>query len=258
MNSSYLLNIVLNSMNLVLLPLLVSYPLAAIDTIPLNRTFNLIECYDGQLYLAPRIGQSIFSLVAPDSLDPISFTDDISYRIRNFKMTPFAIYINRGKVIEKFFVASGNKEIIYTSGDISSFTMTPAEEVILADRQTRELIFLDFTNQVKFKIENVNVEDVVWCDTMVYALTTSAINQYDEHGNLIDARPIPEQCTRIFVADRKIFVFTEQSNYMYQLDIDWRRIEFPLTISDICATNKSYIVLNGTGNILHIYSRDDF
>lgn len=245
-------------MNLVLLTFLVSHPLAAADTIALSRNCNRIECYEGQLYLAPRVGQSIFRIVAPDSLNPVSFTDDINYRIRGFKMTPFAIYMNRGTAIEKFFVASGKKEIIYTSGNISSFTMTPAEEIILADRQTRQLIFLDFTNQIKFKIENLNVEDVVWSDTTVYALTMSAINQYDEHGNLLDIRPVPEGCNHIFVADRTVFVFTEQSNYMYRADVDWRRIELPVTISDICATNKAYIILNGIGNILHFYSRYDF
>jgi hypothetical protein len=245
-------------MNLLFFPLLVAQSLTTTNAIPLNRTCNRVECYDEKIFLAPRIGQSIFSLVERDSLDPISFTDDVNYRIRDFKITPFAIYINRGNALEKFYVTSGKKEIIYESGDISSFTLTPAEEIILADRQTRELIFLDFANQFKFKIGNLSVEDVVWDDTIAYVLTTNTLNQYDEHGNLIDTRPIPEQCSRILVADRKIMIFSEQRDYIYESDTDWRRIGLSLTISDICATNKVYIILNGLGNTLYLYSRDDF
>jgi len=210
------------------------------------------------LFLAPRIGKSIFELVAQDSLRPISFTDEVNYRIYDFQMTPFTIYINRGTALEKFYITSGKKETIYTSPDIVSFTLTPADEIVLADRQSRELIFLDFTYQVKFKIENISILDVQWHDTLVYALTKNHILIYDEYGNLFESRSIPEPSSRLIVDDGRIVLFTEQHNYVHQVNGEWRRTELPFTISDMCIKSGAFVILDGNGNNIYSFSRDDF
>ncbi|KPK73821.1 hypothetical protein AMJ87_00455 [candidate division WOR_3 bacterium SM23_60] len=232
------------------------------STIPaslqLPRVFNRLECFNNKLFLAPRIGKSISELVTRDSLRPIPFTDEVNYRIYDFRLTPFTIYINRGTALEKFYIASGKKETIYTSPDIVSFTLTPADEIVLADRQSRELIFLDFAYQVKFKIENISILDVQWHDTLIYALTKNRILIYDEYGNLFEKRSIPEPGNRIIVDHDQIILFTEQDNCVHQLNDEWRRIEFPFGISDLCVKKDTFVILDGNGDNLHILSHDDF
>jgi hypothetical protein len=244
-------------MKILLLILLSAQP-AESEAIALGRRFNRIECYNNKLYLSPRIGQSIAQFVSKDSLNLISITDEINYRIYGFMITPFAIYINRGTALEKFFPNSSRKEVIFRSPDISSFSLTPGDEIVLGDRQTHELIFLDFTYQVKFKIENINIEDIQWHDTLIYALAANRIYIYDEYGNLIENRLLPEPCNRMVVGDHDILVFAEQNNYLYRAGVEWRRIELPFAISDICIKNNSFIILDGSRNYLHSYSRDEF
>jgi hypothetical protein len=242
----------------IILAILLSSQATDSGAIALSRRFNRIECYSSKLYLSQRIGQSIARFVSKDSLDLISITDEINYRIYDFKIAPFAIYINRGTALEKFFLNSGRKEVIFISRDISSFSLTPDDEIVLGDRQTHELIFLDFTYKVKFKVENINIEDIQWHDTLIYALTANRILIYDEYGNLIDKMKTPEPCNRMVVDDHDMLIFTEQNNYLYRAGVEWRRIELPFVISDICMKKDIFIILDGSRNYLHSYSRDDF
>lgn len=224
----------------------------------LPRNFSRVECYGDKLFLAPRISTSIFEVVTQDSIRPLSFTDEVNYRIYDFRITPFAIYINRGDALEKFFIASGRKEVVYRSRDISSFALTPADEIIIADRETQELIFLDFLYQVKFTIANVQILDIQWRDTLIYALSPKRIYVYDEYGNLIDNIPTPEWSDRIVTDHSDILVFTEQNNYIYRAGVEWQKIEFPFAVSDICLQKNSIAILDGTGHFLYRYHRDEF
>jgi hypothetical protein len=243
-------------MSSLLLLLLISQPTPT-ESVGLPRNFSRLQCFSGRLYLSPRIGKSVFEFITEDSLRPISFTDEINYRIYDFRVTPFVIYTNRGTALEKFFLASGKKEVIYQSRDISSFALTPDDEVVLADREKHELIFLDFFYRVKFKIENVYIEDMQWQDTLLYALSTNSIHLYDEYGNMIDKIPIPERSNRIIVSGDDILLFTEQEDYLH-FGSHWFSVEFPFTISDICVKDNRIFVLDGAGNNLHTYSRDRF
>ncbi|MGD8978969.1 MAG: hypothetical protein PVI51_01090 [candidate division WOR-3 bacterium] len=243
---------------MILLLLLLSSQPAEIESWALGRRFNRMECQDNDLFLAPRIGQSITQRITADSLRLITVTDQINYRIYDFRMAPFAIYINRGSALDKFFTNSGQRETIYASRNISSFDLTPDDEIVLSDRQTRELIFLDFAYEVKFKIENIGIEDIQWHDTLIYALAATRIHIYDEHGNLIEQRAIPESSNRMVVGDDMILIFTEQNKHLYRAGAEWRRIEFPYAISDICIKNNSVLILDGSRNYLHSYNRDDF
>ena len=244
-------------MKILLLLILTAQP-PELEATALGRRFSRIECFNNKIYLSPRIGQGISEFVSTDSLIPISFTDEVNYRIYDFKMSPFAIYINRGNGLEKYFIASGRRETIYTAADISSFALTPGDEIVLCDRRTRELIFLDFTYRVKSKIDNVYIEDIQWHDTLIYALTASRILVFDEYGNLIEKIATPEPCNRIVVDRKDMLIFTEQNNYIYRAGIEWRKIELPFAVSDICIKSNLFIILDGSRNYLHSYSRDDF
>ncbi len=243
---------------LLLITILLTSQATASETISLGRRYNRIECYGNKLYLSQRIGQGITQLLGEDSMNVISITDEVNYRIYDFKLAPFAIYINRGTALEKFFINSGRKEVIFRSSDISSFTLTPDDEIVLSDRQRKELISLDFTYQVKFKIENINIEDIQWHDTLIYALTASRIRIFDEYGNLVDKISLPETCNRMIIGDSDILVFNEQSTYLYIAGAEWRRIDLPFAILDICIKDKTFIILDGSNNNLHSYSRDEF
>lgn len=228
------------------------------DTISLDRTFSSLACYNNQLFVAPRIGQSIFNVITSGKLNAIPVTDEVNYRIHGFEITPFAIYINRGIAIEKYYISYGQKETVYTSRDISAFTIIPSDEIILADRQTHEIIFLDFAYEEKFRIDNVKVEDLQWYEGTVYALTKNSIHIYDEYGNLLEKRPIPERLDRIHVYDERVLLYSESSNHVYRLDTEWEKIILPFSISDMCTEDKLLVILDGTGTIIYLYNRNDF
>jgi hypothetical protein len=228
------------------------------DSILLDKTFSSLECYNTQLFVAPRIGQSIFSITTSNELNAIPVTDDVNYRIYSFEITPFAIFINRGIAIEKYYISYGQKEIVYTSRDISAFTITPSDEIILADRQTHEIIFLDFAYEEKFRIDNVKVEDLQSLEGTVYALTKNNIHIYDEYGNLLEKKPIPERLNRIYVYDESVLLYSKSSNHVYRLDTEWEKKTLPFSISDMCIENNLLVILDGTGTILYLYNRNDF
>ncbi|MBE0431962.1 hypothetical protein IBX73_00700 [candidate division WOR-3 bacterium] len=228
------------------------------DSIVLERRLCRIEYFEGTLYGAPCIGTSIFRFSALDESNPISFTDDVNYRIRGFKPTPFALYINRGTSIEKYYPAAGVRETVYAAGDIVSFDLTDAEEVILADRQKQELIFLDFAFQKKYVIANIAVEDLQWRDGLLYVLAKNRIHLYDEHGNLVETKAIPERCNRIRATTDELLIFSEKARCVFKSDTAWSRIELPFTVLDICEKNDGFLILDGPGATLYICRRSSF
>lgn len=228
------------------------------DSIVLPGNFTRTVCCDGILYLAPGIGTSIFRFHTPNNLNALSFTDDVNYRIRGFKLTPFAFYINRGTALEKYYPASGKRELVYAAKDISSFDLTPAEEIILGDRRHRALFFLDLEYRIRFKIENISVEDLQWHDDVLYVLTRNSVNTFDEHGNQIEKKAIPDRCDRIIVSDRQLLIFTAGTNYLFKADSTWLRKELPFTISDVCMKDDSIVILDGAGSTLYILDQNDF
>jgi hypothetical protein len=226
-----------------------------VDIIYLDREFNRIELYDGTLYLAPFIGTSIFKFTELKNLSAISFTDDVNYRIHNFHITPFAIYLNNGKSIEKFYRTQGVKEMIYSSQDITTFIVTPSEEVICTDRMKRELIFLDFTNTIKFKETDIQIKDLQIFDNDIYALTHNSIVLFDEYGNAIDKKQIPEKCDRILVDSVALFLFSSNKKYCYTINGDVQKIEYSHSIRDMCIHDGHLVILDGNGSRLYFYNK---
>lgn len=227
------------------------------DPITLPVRLCRIEYFQGTLYGAPCVGTSIFRFIGSGRIDPISFTDDVNYRVRGFKPTPFALYINRGPSIEKYYPASGARESVWAAGDITAFDLTDADEVILADRQARELIFLDFAFQKKHVIPDIACEDLQWHDGRLYALTRNRIHVYDEHGNLLETMQVPERADRLRVAAGDLLVFSERARYIFRGGPAWSRIALPFAVLDICARDDGFLILDGIGTTVHIYPRGD-
>ncbi len=228
------------------------------DSIFLGRELNRIEIYNNNIYCAPFIGKSIFILDESKKLTPTTFTDDENYRIYDFRITPFAIYLNNGNAIEKFYFASGKKERIYSSSYISSFVITSSEEVILSDRQRRKLIFLDFINRVKFIIDDLIIKDLYLTDDVIYILTQNSILFCDEYGNLFEEKKIPEKFGRFFVHNKKVIIFSSEKKYLYILNTDWQKIELTHGLRDIVANNDFFVMLDENGTTLYFYSISDF
>ena len=238
-----------------MMPLLFLFFLEPIHEIHLDRELNSIEIYNNKIYCAPRTGMSIFELTESEDLHAISFTDDVNYRIYDFYVTPFAIYLNNGRSIEKFYFTSGVKETVYSATDISSFILTPADEIILADHQMRELVFLDFTNSVKFKEPNITIKDLQFVNGIIYTLTKKNIILFDEFGNILGEKKIPEKLNHIFVEDADIFLFSPKKKYFYRFGDDWEKVEFLHGITDMCSNNQSIVILDGSGSYLYFYNK---
>ena len=244
-------------MQIALLCILLSSCTEPVDSMIFGRRFNGIEYHHNCLYAAPLIGKSIFQIYDSDSLRAFSFTNEVNYQIRDFRVTPFALYINRGIALEKYYISRGIKETVFSSNDISSFDLSTAGEIVLADRERRELLFLDFTYQLKFKIENISAEDLTWHEDLLYVLTRSAIHIYDEYGNFIEKRPTPEVCHRIKSINEKIVVFIERAHYIYIAEEDWVKKEFSYAVLDISECRESLIILDGNGTVIRFLDRND-
>ncbi len=232
--------------------------ISAGEAVTLTGNFDRMECHQSMLYLAPAIGTSIYRCQGSNNLSSFIFTDDVNYRIRSFEITPFAFYINRGTALEKFYPVSGKKETVFTAGDITSFALTTAEEVIVADRQTRELLFLDRDHRIRFKIENVSADDIQWYDSLLYVLARNGIYVYDEHGTQVERRPIPQRCDRIIVSDRHLLIFAANADHLFKAESIWVKKELPYAIADICVKDDSIVILDGTGTTLYFLDRNDF
>jgi hypothetical protein len=232
--------------------------LEPIDTIPLKKEFNRIEIYRSAIYCAPFIGKSIFVLDESQNLKPITFTDDVNYRIYDFFITPFAIYLNNGRSIDKFYLASGVKENSYSSTDINTFVITPSEEIIFSDRQKHELIFLDFTNNIKFKKVDLKIDDLYSIENTIYILTKNNVLICDEYGNVIEEKEIPEKLNRIVVDSTSVIIFSPYEKYLYKLNENWEKIEFSHDILDITANDEIIVILSENGTALYIYSKSNF
>lgn len=241
-----------------MIPLLFLISLEPIETIDLDKECNRIVMYDATVYCAPHTGMSIFELTKTKKFRAISFTDNLNYRIYDFAITPFAIYLNNGRSIDTFYFSSGTKETIYSARDISAFTLTSSLEVVCADNEAREIVFLDFTNRVKYKEPDVTIKDLQFAHGTISALTKKNIILFDEHGNTLEKIKIPERLNNIFVNSTNTFLFSPTKNYVYILKDGWKKIDFVHSITDISGNNQVIVILDGSNSRLFFYNKSDF
>lgn len=222
-------------------------------SIRFDKTYKTMETYGNKIYLAQFIGKSIYAVDDSKKIGTITFTDDPNYRIEDFSVTPFAIYLNNGTTLEKYYIALGIKEEIFRADDISSFTITSSEEVILSDRHEHELTFLDFTHNVRLAISDINAKDLYYTGDVLYVLTMNELHLYDEHGNFIEKMAIPEKCTNIAVKDSIIITYSASEKYLYSRNEVWTKIKLSHGIRDIALTNDALVILDEHGHTLFFY-----
>ncbi|OPX18235.1 hypothetical protein BXT86_02195 [candidate division WOR-3 bacterium 4484_100] len=237
-----------------MLILLFLFSIQPAEIIPLNHQFRTITVYKNRIYLAPLIGTTIYQMEGPDTFIPITFTDEIDYQIRNFKVTPFAIYFNNGKSIEKFYYTTGTMETIHTGDDIISFVIKPSGELILADRREHSIKILDFHYRPAYQINEIKVKDLWWFRERLYVLTRNSIVQYDRFGNFLKKSRLKYHTQKIRVDSTGIYLFSSQDSYLYLYDQKWHRIKLNHKISDIALMKNKIIILDDKGTTLYIYN----
>jgi hypothetical protein len=220
--------------------------------IDLPAEFNSVTVYNGVIYLAPFIGKSIYRC-DPGRIEPLQFSELGDYRIRDFRITPFAVYFNDGRKIEKLYLSSGHLETIYEGDDISSFAITPAGEIVIADRGERELVFLDFRNAVKVRKDNIYAIDVEYDNDRVYCLTGPEVVVLDEFSNVIETMKLETVCERIVLDSAAVYVFSAGRNVMYRADNEAKAIEFPERIRGAAFGDSIMVLLTSNGTAIHIY-----
>lgn len=229
-----------------------------IDSIPLSTACYTIYAYQETIFCAPFTGNSIFTLDEQGTLRPITFTDNVNYRIHSIAVTPFSCYLNNGRSIEKYYFNSGITETIFEANDITSFIITRNDEVILSERQKREVIFLDFMYAPRFIMEDVTVKDMFYADTIIYLLLQNRILHCDEYGNTINEIPIPIAARRIFAYDNNIILFSPGDRHLYSIGDDVQKIELLHGVKDIEEHDNHIVMLDNHGTTLFVYRKSDF
>ncbi len=219
---------------------------------------NTIAFGNGYVYCAPFAGPSFFKRIRHDSLVPVTFTDDRNFRIIDFNVTPFTVYLYNGLTIDKYYLASGDKEPVYGSKDISAFLVTPWEELIIADRKKRELIFLDFTYEVKYRVFDLTVKDICMNGDGLLVLTDKKVLICDDLCNEKMTVPIPASCDRIFMCDGKPAVYLTGRNSIHIFSTAWQEKSLSHTIQDIACSDSMVYILGDDGFVLYNYPLSNF
>jgi hypothetical protein len=237
--------------------LLLLAALVPIREMPLTGRYDRIDQYNGRVYLAQHFTKSI--VCYPDSGSPeiIAVTDAEDYRIDGFRVSPFMIYINTGRVLIRFLPASGWTDTLYRAEDISSFILTPEEEVVVGDRSANALIFFDYQRQLKFIKNQIPVKDLQYAQGKLYALTDWSLLVFDKFGNPLREHAVPENLDRLFAVDSLLFLFSPGRDYFYMFDGQWHRIGLPYDLSDLTVDGPDLIVLGNRGSALYFYPLSD-
>lgn len=232
--------------------------LMPVDSVRLDREHASITTYRDQIYIAPFIGRSLTVMSKKEGSDRIILTDKPADPIYDMAATSFAIYLNNGRSIDKAYLASGHRELIYRARDISAFTLTAAEEVVFANRYDKTLVFLDSGNHEKFTITDINVQDIVWTENVLYALTPAEIMIIDEHGNILRRIDKPVKCDRLVATDSLIITYCVGDNSIFMLKETWCQIPLTHHVIDITPYEDHILMLGGGGRVLYYYRYSDF
>jgi len=236
--------------------------------------YGMLAVQDSLVYVAPFFGAGIYRFqpvpgqLQADDMEPFNFTRQENYRILQFEVTPFFIFINNGKTIEKYFFSTGTTETVCQGVQISSFTLTGFWDVCYADYGQAELVFLNANGRVVNRISDITVIDVKSDENVIYALTRKKIVRCDEYGNSTGEITLPESLERLYAADGWLYLFSQAKDYVYTyhdgaLDRDtteelWRKIQLDRPIRDLAVIDSTLVMLDNAGTHLLFYNRSEF
>ncbi len=236
--------------------LLVIFLLEPISILELPLRCTRLETYEEMNYLLQENNRTIIRIDTVRNVLSIPVEGGVNNRIYGFDVTPFSIYLNMKEGLFKLSTNSGLIEKIYT-GDVVSFTLNDVEEIILADRFKKEVLFLDSQYKIRLIKSNFNVVDMDYFDKRIYILTRKEIIVFDDYGNMIERIKIPEKKERIVVRG-KVYLFTPAQKTVLRKDKEWDSIKLNHPFIDLKITEKNVLTLNQYGDTLYIYDRSDF
>ncbi len=229
-----------------------------VQTIQLPFKCSALAAYGDNIYLAPFVGKGILKVDPSGNFEVKQFTESENYRIYNFVVAPFALYLNNSRSIEKFYINQGIKETIYKGDEIASFIVTPEEESLVSEIKRQELLFLNSNYEIKLRIKNLRAMDIAISDRNIFVLTQKGIKVFDRYGNIIEKIEIPERFERVFADSFSIYLFSSRADYIYKWAGQWEKIEVGKRFSNFLITQNNVYILDAYGANLYIYNRIDF
>jgi hypothetical protein len=244
--------------------------------ITMPAEYGMLAVKDSLVYVAPFYGAGIYRFQpAPgqtraDDMEALSFTRQGNYRILQFEVTPFFIFINNGKTIERYFFSTGTTETVCRGEQISSFTLTGFWDICYADYGQAELVFLNANGRMVNRINDAAVIDVKSGENAIYALTRKKLIRCDEYGNSTGEITLPESLERLYATGAKLYLFSQARDYLYTcgdraFDHDtadgscgWKKIELGRRIRDLAVIDSTIVMLDNAGTHLLFYNRSEF
>jgi hypothetical protein len=219
----------------------------------LDGKCDWIGILDHEVYVAPRFAKSIMRYQVSGDPENIPVTDEENFRIDGFQVKPFVYYINRGSALIRFFPISGAMDTVYTAREIACFSVAGDGDAVVADRLDRALVFLDFSGQPRFAVDQVAAQDLSCRRDTLYALAGRELLIFDRFGNPIRRLDAPEILDRVVAADSGIALFTAGRSYYFWYENGWTRIELPFDISDLAFDDQMLVILGNHGSALYYY-----
>uniref|UniRef100_A0A7C4THQ8 WG repeat-containing protein n=1 Tax=candidate division WOR-3 bacterium TaxID=2052148 RepID=A0A7C4THQ8_UNCW3 len=232
--------------------LLVIEPVKVIK-LPVNCT--LLATYGNETFFTPFVGKGILKMDSSGIFETLLHTENENYRIYDFAVTPFAFYLNDSKRIEKCYKKLGVKEIVYEGNNISSFIVTPQDELVVADIGNQELVFLN--GDLIIKRKNILIIDLDYSMEKIFALTPGEIMVFDKYGNILEKIKIPERFEHITVYNQNIYLSSRTVDYIYKWDFHWVKIELGKKISALIVNEKNLLIIDEYGSNLFVYNNPE-
>jgi hypothetical protein len=183
----------------------------------------------------------------------------VPIRIVDFSVTPFALFINDGMQITRYFLSTMDRAVVTRANDISTFAITRSEEIVYSNQRTRTIHFLDYTGQEKNRFEDLFVRDLAIVDSLIYILTNTGVILYNEFGTIRAKYPHKGSLNGMHVQGGRIYLFTRGRQQLFtNTDGQIASYDLPYTLQDISGSDSLIYVLNERGTVLYRYHSTDF
>jgi hypothetical protein len=236
----------------------VTFPLPQ-DSLVLPFSCATVKVNDDEIFCAPFTGNTVCRIRPDRTITTFTFTDDSRTRIVDLAITPFALFINNGREIIRYFRTTLEPATIVSAQDISSFALTRFEDIIYADQYSRTVHFLDYTGKEKNRLEDLLARDLTVIDTTICILTNTSVVVYDEFGNLLTANPHSGVFNRMHIQGDRTYLFSPGQQVLQMMtDDDTVSYGLPFVIQDIAGKDSLIYVLNDRGSVLYLYHHAAF
>ncbi|MEO0162571.1 MAG: hypothetical protein ABIL39_08690 [candidate division WOR-3 bacterium] len=224
--------------------------------LPLPVKCRALDICAGELFLLQENGRTVVKVEEGRIVGEIPVSDDNTQPVRGFKLTPFVLYLILRDGLYRQFLISNLRGRVYP-GDIIAFTLTSSEELVLAERRNKAIIFLDSDFKTRLVKKNLPVLDIDYFEQKIYLLTRREVIVLDEYGNELEKFLVPARSQRI-MGREKIYLFTPGERIIFVKGKAWKTIELCHSVIDLILDDENLYALNQYGDTLYIYRKADF